>query len=164
MSLDIFEICTDSEIHLQVQWVPREENVRADAISREIDYDDWGVSGEFFSFIDGLWGPHTVDRFADELNSKLPTFNSKYWCPNTSHVDAFACDWAKENNWLVPPIHRVGDVLRHLHASGAEGTLVVPEWPSATFWPLLFSKSSFFSSFVMHNIFRSEGYFCARSQ
>ncbi|XP_072028447.1 LOW QUALITY PROTEIN: integrase/recombinase xerD homolog [Amphiura filiformis] len=51
-----------------------------------------------------MWGPHSVDRFADEFNTKLRTFNSKYWSPKTAHVDAFTCDWAGAQNWLVPPI------------------------------------------------------------
>ena len=77
-------------------------NVQADMISREIDFDDWGVSPEFFKFIDNIWGPHTVDRFADEENTKLQKFNSKYWFPGTYQVDTFSCDGSNENNWLVP--------------------------------------------------------------
>ena len=53
---------------------PKDQNLEADLLSREVDPDDWGVSQEFFKFMDGLWGPHTVDRFADNLNAKLPNF------------------------------------------------------------------------------------------
>jgi len=74
LSLDIFKFCKSKEIDLEVQWIPRDQNARADSISREIDFDDWGVSAEFFSFIDNMWGPHTVNRFADEQNVKLPKF------------------------------------------------------------------------------------------
>ena len=124
----------------------------ADELSREIDFDDWGISELFFHFIDGLWGPHSVDMFADELNTKLPILNSKFWCPNSNGIDAFSSHWRGENNWLVPPINRVGDVLMHIKACSAVGTLVVPEWPSAPFWPLLFSESSNFHSLVSHVI------------
>ncbi|XP_072030100.1 LOW QUALITY PROTEIN: uncharacterized protein [Amphiura filiformis] len=148
LSLNIFEFCMQHCISLEVQWVPRDQNARADEISREIDFDDWGVSPQFFQFIDNIWGPHTVDRFADELNTRLPKFNSKYWTPCVQHVDAFACDWRAENNWLVPPTYLVGDVLRHLRSCHAEGTLVIPAWPSAPFWPLLFSQHSSFSKLV----------------
>ena len=59
-----------------------------------------GVSQIFFKFMDSFWGPHLLDRFADDHNAKLKTFNSKYWCPNsnTSQVDAFAVSWQGENN------------------------------------------------------------------
>jgi hypothetical protein len=66
----------------------REENIKTDNLSRVIDLDDWGVSIEFFNFIDGLWGKHTVDRFADNLNAKISKFNYTYW---SKHVSAGGC-------------------------------------------------------------------------
>jgi hypothetical protein len=33
-----------------------------------IDHEDWDVSDEFFSFIDDLWGAHSIDRFASIMN------------------------------------------------------------------------------------------------
>ena len=110
------------------------------------------MSKEFFSFIDGIWGPHSVDRFATDYNAKLPKFNSKVWCPGTSGVDALVIDWSGENNWLVPPISLIGEVLRHVQACSASGTLVIPEWPSAAFWPLLFSQYSGFRGLVKNVI------------
>ena len=124
--------------------VPREENVRADLLSRQEDWDDWGIFHQFFSFVDGRWGPHTVDRFADNFNAKLPKFNSRYWCPGSSLVDAFTVSWHWENNWLVPRKYLVGDTIKYLHVSHASGTLVVPEWPSAVFYTLLVT---FFSTY-----------------
>ena len=93
MALDILKFCKENHIDLQAQWVPRKENSRADELSRIIDFDDWGVSDEFFQFVDKIWGPHTVDRFADDVNAKITRFNSKYWCPNTEAVDAFLSNW-----------------------------------------------------------------------
>ena len=87
-SLNIFQFCHEHCISLDPQWVPRRENQIADEISRIVDLDDWGVSQIFFNFIDSIFGPHTVDRFADNLNKKVDRFNSKYWCPGTSRVDA----------------------------------------------------------------------------
>ena len=156
LSLKIFKYCKENQISLQVQWVPRDQNDKADAFlttrlkSRVVDFDDWGVSRIFFQFIDGLWGPHSVDRFADDLNAKLPKFNSKFWCPKTDQVDAFSCNWAGENNWLVPSIALIGKVLKHLHACSAVGTLVIPEWQSSAFWPLLFSERRPYYHMVSH--------------
>ena len=80
LSIEIDLFCRSHNIKLQVQWIPRELNVDADMLSREIDFDDWGVSQVFLNFMD-QWGPHTVDRFADNFNAKLVKFNSKYWYP-----------------------------------------------------------------------------------
>jgi len=150
LSFGIHAFCKNLDIVLQVQWIPRELNVEADALSREIDLDDWGVAQDFFNMIDQIWGPHSVDRFADNFNTKLSKFNSKYWCRGTSHVDAFSLSWEMENNWVVPPISLVVKAIKHIKASRAIATLVVPAWPSAFFWPLLFSNSSSFAKMVVH--------------
>ena len=50
MARRIFDICVRSEIHLEVQWIPRTSNQQADYISRLIDTDDWQIT-EFFFFL-----------------------------------------------------------------------------------------------------------------
>jgi hypothetical protein len=50
----------------------------ADYISKMIDHEDWGVSFEFFHFIDEMWGSHTIDHFASHINTKFPRFNSLF--------------------------------------------------------------------------------------
>ncbi|XP_072039886.1 uncharacterized protein [Amphiura filiformis] len=142
LSLAIHNFCRDRAVTLDVQWIPREENQLADEISRFVDWDDWGVSSAFFSFVDNIYGPHTVDRFADEMNSKLPKFNSRFWCRGSDRVDAFSLSWEGENNWIVPPLALVTKAIFHLVASKAVGTLVIPVWPSSSFWPILFSRYS----------------------
>ena len=71
-------------------------------------------------------GSAFLDRFANHENVQLPRFYSRFWCPGTERVDAFAVPWAGENNWLVPPIFLIPIVLNHLAAFGVEGTLFVP--------------------------------------
>ena len=84
MAFQIYQICVHNIILLDIQWISRNKNVLADGISKSIDYDDWGVSEDFFffffffffQFIDNMWGPHEVDRFANHENAKLKRFNS----------------------------------------------------------------------------------------
>ena len=45
--------------------------------------------------------------------------------------------WQGENCWVVPPVVLLSKVLRFMSLSRAQGTLVLPYWPSAPFWPLL---------------------------
>ena len=78
LALSIFKIALRYSIDLQIDWIPRSLNQHADSISRIVDFDDWGVSFEFFLHIDFIWGPHTVDRFADSKNHKLTRFYSRY--------------------------------------------------------------------------------------
>ena len=93
-----------------------------------------------FKVLDQKWGPHNIDRFASFFNTQLPRFNSRYWNPGTEGVDAFTCDWQGENNWWCPPVYLVPRVLCHAQETEACGTLLVPKWPSAPFWPMLFNK------------------------
>ena len=132
-------MCLLSCITLEVEWIPRSANDKADFLSRIVDYDDWRVKRDYFLLAEETWGPHSVDRFANHENTQLPRFNSRFWCPGTEAVDAFSVSWAGENNWLVPPIFLIPKVLNHMVAFGGRATLVVPAWPSAPFWPLIFT-------------------------
>ena len=139
LALRIFTMCLLSCITLEVEWIPRSANDKADFLSRIVDYDDWRVKRDYFLLAEEKWGPHSVDRFANHENTQLPRFNSRFWCPGTEAVDAFSVSWAGENNWLVPPIFLIPKVLNHMVAFGGRATLVVPAWPSAPFWPLIFT-------------------------
>jgi len=66
----ISDLCRKHSIILKVAWIPREINQTADEISKYFDYDDWQTKTSFFNIINQLWGPFTVDRFADNENNK----------------------------------------------------------------------------------------------
>ena len=85
-----------------------------------------------------IFGPFDVDRFASSLSATCQRFYSKFWCPGCKGVDAFSASWGGVNNYLVPPVFLVARTLAHLETSRARGKLIVPKWPSASFWPYLF--------------------------
>ena len=90
-----------------------------------------------------------MDRFANLHNCQVPRFNSWCWNPGSEAVDAFTVDWAGENNWLCPPIGLLPRVIPHAQSCRAKGSMVVPMWPSAPFWPLLCPHgSAIFAAFV----------------
>ena len=128
---EIFRKCMLNGITIDVNWIPRDFNSVADEISKIIDYD-------IFAFLDKSWGPHTIDRFACHYFKKLPLFNSKIFQPGTSGVNAFSQDWAFANNWLCPPTY----------LTVRAGTLIVPLWRSAHFWPVICDDGVHFSNFV----------------
>ena len=140
IALDILSVCLHNNISLFPHWISRDMNETADFVGKLVDYDDWFVSHEFFKTLDALWGPHSVDRFANDQNTKLSRFNSLFWTSNCESVDTFSQNWADQNNWLVPPIFLISTVIRHLLTCKARGTLVVRAWPSAPFWLLLFAS------------------------
>ena len=148
LSYSIFRMCIQNKISLDVQWVPRTENDKADYLSKIIDHDDWEITIEFFEFVNSMFGPFSVDRFANFNNRKLVRYNSKFWNPESEAVDCFTQNWAGENNWLVPPLHLIVSTVKHTVECRAHGTLIVPNWPSAVFWPLLFDQDLYYKSYV----------------
>ena len=133
VALKVFSLIMQYQIKLEPEWIPRELNDRADFLSCVIDYDDWQLNPVVFSELEEAWGPHSVDRFANCHNCQLPRFNSRCWNPGSEAVDAFTVDWHGENSWWCPSIGLIPRVIRHAQACEAQGTMILPVWPSAPF-------------------------------
>ena len=157
LALAVFTLAVkyQSEIRLEPEWIPRELNEK-DYLSCIVDYDDWQLNPVVFAELDKVWGTHTVDCFANYQNSQLPCFNSRCWNPGSEAVDSFTVNWAWEN-WWCPPISPISRVIIHVHAQvcKARGTMVVPQWLSVPFWPLLWPFE--FGTGVFAPFVRSEG-------
>ena len=148
LALQIFNFATVNSIHLETEWIPRTENCRADYLSRVIEVDDWAICEPLLDMIQARWGPLDVDFFASEHNAKLPIFYSRFWCYKSSGVDAFTVDWGGKNGLFVPPVILAARVICKMQYCKAYGVLVVPEWRSANFWPLLCDERGCFKPFV----------------
>ena len=159
---NIFNVCKNQGIKLSVKWVPREFVSFADKLSREVDYDDWETTSNFFEHINSMWGPFTIDRFANEKNAKTSRFNSKFHCPVTEGVNAFHYSWAGENNYLVPPVYLVPRVLRHMKYYKAKGVLVVPYWKSAIFYPMIITPTGEFQNFIKGSLYFDDWRSCIK--
>ena len=144
----IHDICNRNSITLSCVWIPRENNTRADTLSRKTDCDDWEIHEWIFQYLNNKWGPHTSDRFATDYNTKCDHFNSKFWCNGSSGVDTFSQTWYGYNNWLVSPPRLIPQTLNKLKNEKSKGTLLVPEWTSAPFWPMLLRNEGNFNDFV----------------
>ena len=159
LALEIFQYCLEYNIKLSPEWVPRDLNQEADALSKIQDSDSWGVDKDCFNYLNNLMGPFTVDRFADDRNAKLACFNSKFYCPGTAHVNAFTADWSYHNNWCSPPVNRIGSTIKHMARCKAMGTLLVPEWKSAYYWPILYPDGVSLAGFVKKAVFVTPYYY-----
>ena len=141
LAMVAFSACVKFNIKMQLHWVPRAVNEQADFLSRIIDTDDWQISDAFFQYVNSLWEPAAIDRFASFKNTKLPRFNFRFWNPGTQTVDCFTADWSHDMNLLVPPLTLVARCLEYLTECKAKGLLNSPAWKSAAFWPFLFTSS-----------------------
>ena len=136
-ALEIHRICMQYGVQITAEWVPREENELADFYSKVVDVDDWQVNPEIFRVLDERWGPHTLDCFASHKTKQLPRYCSKWWNPGCTAVDAFTLSWEGENVWLTPPVHLIAKTWKMLEYFQCHGTIVLPKWVSAPWWPLI---------------------------
>ena len=81
-----------------------------------------------------------MDCFANFYTAKLPRFFSRFLNQGTSGIDFFAQSLESENCLVVPPFHLVARAVHYLHLRVARTTIVVPLWPSSSFWPLITNK------------------------
>ena len=103
IALDIFTFCSRHCISIELEWLARKLNERADSISRVVDKDDWGISHELFQSLQNRWGKMEVDWFASSHNAKLPHFYSRFW-EGSAGADAFTENWGKVFGFFNPPI------------------------------------------------------------
>lgn len=141
----ILDTCADIGLQLRAFWRPREENARADALSHHFEHDqyDYTLCDSWVRWLDQHWGPHAVDRFASNASNCVVSsgaYNSLYGQGDAGWewADALSVNWAGVTNWVHPPYMLLDEVLDHAIACRARGTLIVPDWPSASWWPRLF--------------------------
>ena len=113
-------------------------NTQADALSRMLDKHEWMLSRPMFLFLDSIWGPHTVDRFASATSAQLLVYNTRFLDPNGMRLDALAQkDWETENNFVNPPIRLLDKVLATISLQRAHATVIAPWWPAQTWFNTL---------------------------
>jgi ribonuclease HI len=118
-----------NSVHLICRHIAGSKNTLADALSRLNPQYEWRLHPAMFQILERQWGPHTMDRFASLTNTQLPRYNSRFWDPLTSGVDALAQqDWAQENNFVNPPFRLIPQVLDIVTSQRCEITLIAPLW------------------------------------
>ena len=103
----VYRLCRELGIRLTVEWVSRDENTRADELSRLEDSNDYMLDPACFNHTGTLWGPHTIDRFATLRTKQLERYCSRYYNPGCVAADIFTVSWSREVDWLFPPPYLV---------------------------------------------------------
>jgi hypothetical protein len=101
LALQLLDIQIEYDFSLTFVWVPRDQNVRADYLSHasEAPPHDYRLREEWFAYLDGLWGPHSIDRFATADNRQplcaphTGRFCSRYFHPEAEWTDALSIPW-----------------------------------------------------------------------
>ena len=76
LARELFRLCVERDITLEVEWVSREENALADELSKLLIPSEWMVGRAKLLQLEERWGRHTVDLFALSDNNQCERFYS----------------------------------------------------------------------------------------
>eukprot|EP01052_Picozoa_sp_SAG31_P027652 SAG31_NODE_2603_length_5399_cov_2.741887_2_plen_415_part_00 len=140
--LAIMDLLEEQDMTLRVRWVPSAANP-SDYFSRMPNKGEWRLDSEFAASLLHRFGLCTVDRFADSASALLPRFNSPFPCHGSEAVEAFSVSWSLERSWVNPPWRLLPRIVSRLREDlDAAATLLVPNWPSSSWWPGLMQLAS----------------------
>jgi hypothetical protein len=128
--------CRRHNVTLHPEYIQSRLNMRADALSRLIPHAEWSLSALWFGWLERVYGPRDVDRFATWSNRKCVQFNCLTSHPN-SLGDALHTSWNGVRNYVCPPFALVPQAVQRIKADRAEAVLVAPFFPAAPWWPAL---------------------------
>ena len=137
LSLELWKFCMKRGIMIKAFHLKGNKNLRADFLSRHSPSDhSYYLLQEIFDEIKRfLPFKLVIDVFASRLNTKLPSFISRYADPYSNCIDAFSIPW-KDNIYIFPPIPVLHNVLSKFIADNVgHGLLVCPLWPSQPWFP-----------------------------
>ncbi len=139
---NIVSILSELRSHIVPIHLYREDEriVEADLCSKTSDSDDWSIDWANFEILRKSHNLRT-DAFADNVNTRLPRFFSKFYVPNTSGVDAFAQVWSA-GMWMCPPVSLLMAIASEIRKRKCEGILVMPDWPTSVFYSCFFKNGT----------------------
>ena len=133
LALSIYHLAKSHDIDLTVKWIPREENVISDKLSKYVDVVDgkpqivfskcYPTSGVRFLLTD--LRVKTIPKSDVLIQGSL--------VPLSSGNNAFAQSWEGQNNFLVPPVRDIIKVIQKITVEHVKGILVLPLWKSSAF-------------------------------
>ena len=78
-----------------------------------------------------------IDLFASRINKQFDQYVSYRPDPFASYIDAFTISWAETKFYCFPPFSCILTVVRKIARNKARGVLVVPQWPTQSWYPTL---------------------------
>lgn len=136
---DIWEWAIERNNWLTAAHIPGIFNEEADRLSRKFEiHTEWMLNKEKFQeTCKQLDYTPTVDLFASRLNNQTKEFVSYRPDPECVAVNAFTLDWSSLKFYAFPPFNCISRVLNKIIRENAVGLIVVPDWPTQPWYPLL---------------------------
>jgi hypothetical protein len=131
------------QIYLTPPLYVRSADNPADYGTRHRDLDSVRISMLSFNHLNLLYGPFSIDLFADSANSVCPRFFAATQQDGAEAVNAMAQNWSRlRRPWIFPPsdlLHLVVDKLALERPQGA--MLIAPLLTNSPWWPQLMRLS-----------------------
>ena len=134
---DIWYWCEERNIIIVASYVSSKDNAEADTESRRLEPEtEFELADYAFEMVVQRFGAPEIDLFASRLNHKCKRYVSWRKDPESEAVDAFTLSWKHFFFYAFLPFSIILRVLRKIKKDGAEGILVVPDWPCQSWYPL----------------------------
>eukprot|EP00794_Sanderia_malayensis_P016482 gene16482-18121_t len=139
IACEIWQFCETNVMWLTAAHIPGTENIIADRESRNTNIDtEWMLNPKvLFEVLHDIPFSPTIDLFASRLNHQFDEYVSYRQDPYAKHINAFSLSWTNEKFYSFPPFSCILKVIRKIIADQATGILVVPDWATQTWYPLL---------------------------
>ena len=138
ISKEIWDWCIKRNIWISAEHLPGSQNIEADRESRIFhDNTEWMLDSNIFLVISDRLGKSNIDLFASRLNNQIFPYVSWKPDPGALFIDAFYCNWADYDFYAFPPFSLVSRCLQKVEMDKAEGTIIVPCWPTQPWFPKL---------------------------
>lgn len=145
----LWSYCEINNIFIYASYINTKENIEADFLSRVTSTEtEYELNQDIFTKIIRQFGKPQIDLFASKINKKCNKYFSWGPDPDSLLVDAFTTNWQNLKFYGFPPFSLIHKVLEKIRTDKATGILVVPNWPSQSWFPsfyeLLIEKPIFF--------------------
>ena len=137
----IWEWCIQHDVWLTAAHIPGAVNIIVDQESRKISSNlEWALDIKIYKEAVKLcdFTPN-IYLFASCLNTKCQHYISYHPDPGAQAVNAFTLSWCGLHFYAFPPFSIILKTLRKIREDKATGILVVPHWPTQSWWPYLTS-------------------------
>ena len=139
ISKAVWEWAITRNNYISAAHLPGSENTLADEASRTFDINtEWELDFDIFIKIFHQFGPFDVDLFASRLNHKVKVYAAWKPDPNAAFIDSFTIPWHNfKFFYAFPPFSIIMRCLKKISEEKARGVIVVPVWPTQSWFPKL---------------------------
>ena len=145
IAIKLWSLCFQHNMWLTACHIPGKLNVVADKESRQFFKQDaeWMLNKDVLNkALLRLDFCPDIDLFASRLNRQFVKYCSLRPDPNAMIIDAFTVSWSNTKFYCFPPFSCILLVLQKIQQDKAMGILVVPNWPTQPWFPILIKMLS----------------------